>query len=102
MAAYLIVSYDIEDGDKYQDYVPGVMPLLAKHSAEILVADFDARALEGERRSVYVVLGFESEEAALKFYNDPEYEPVKKIRPDSTANGNAVISNRFVPPAGGA
>lgn len=71
---------------------------LEKHGVEILVADFDAHALEGDRRSVYVVLRFETEEAALRFYNDPAYESVKRIRLDSTSNGNSVLAKQFVPP----
>jgi uncharacterized protein (DUF1330 family) len=98
VAAYIIASYDIVDADKYKDYVPGVVPILQKHGAEVLVADSDARALEGEKRSVYVVLRFESEEAALNWYNDPDYEPVRKIRLDSSANGNAVLVSQFAPP----
>ena len=65
MSAYVIVSYDIEDAEGFGGYVPGVAPLLQKHGAEILVADFNARGLEGEKRGVYVVLRFESEEKAL-------------------------------------
>ncbi len=64
MTAYIIASYDIVD-PKYEGYVPGVVQLLQKHGAEILVAEFDAQALEGDKRSVYVVLRFKSEEAAL-------------------------------------
>lgn len=99
MAAYIIASYDVVDPEGYKAYVPGVVPLLAKHGAEILVADFDAKALEGEKRSNYVVLRFESEAAALTWYNDPEYEPVKKIRLDSSANSNLVLAKQFVPPS---
>ena len=96
----MIVSYDVVDEERYKDYVPGVTPLLAKHGAEILVADFESRVLEGDRRGVYVVLRFESEEAAAAFYNDPDYQPVKKIRLESTVNGNSVIASQFVPPNG--
>jgi len=99
VSVYVIGSYDIVDEDTYQGYVPGVVPLLAKHSAEILVADYDAQALEGEKRSVYVVLRFESEEAALAWYNDPAYAPVKKIRLDSSANGNIAVVKAFQPPS---
>ena len=98
MSAYIIASYDIVDEEGYQGYVPGVVPLLAKHSAEILVADMEAKALEGEKRSVYVVLRFESQEAALRWYNDPDYAPVKKIRLDASANGNVALAREFVPP----
>ncbi len=99
MTAYIIASYDIVDPGDYEGYVPGVVPLLAKHGAEILVADYDAQPLEGEKRSAYVVLRFETEEAALGWYNDPAYEPVKKIRLDSCDNNNVALAKQFVPPS---
>jgi uncharacterized protein (DUF1330 family) len=98
VSAYILVSYDIVDPNGYHGYVPGVVPLLQKHGAEILVAEYDARPLEGDKRGVYVVLRFESEEAALAWYNDPAYEPVKKIRLGSCANGTLVLADQFVPP----
>lgn len=98
MAAYIIVSYDVDEPAGYESYVPGVVPLLQKHGAEILVAEFDARPLEGDRRGVYVVLRFESEEAALAWYNDPAYAPVRQVRLDSCSNGNMVLARQFAPP----
>ena len=99
MSAYIIASYDIADAKGYEGYVPGVVPLLQKHGAEILVASYDAQALEGDRHDVYVVLKFASEEAALAWYNDPAYTPVKKIRLDSSANGNFALAKAFAPPS---
>lgn len=99
MSAYIIASYDITDPTGYGPYVPGVIPLLLKHGAEILVADYEAKALEGEARGVNVVLRFESEEAALAWYNDPDYGPVKKIRLGSSAKGTAILAKQFVPPS---
>jgi uncharacterized protein (DUF1330 family) len=100
VSAYVIAAYDIADAKGYEGYVPGVGPLLQKHGAEILVASYDAQALEGEKRDVYVVLKFESEQAALAWYNDPDYAPVKKIRLDSSANGTLVLAKEFsLPPA---
>lgn len=98
MAAYVIATYDIHDPEAYEGYVPGVMPLLEKHGAEVLVADFEARALEGETRSVHVVLRFPSEEAALAWHGDPAYEPVKKIRLDSCGNNSVALARPFTPP----
>jgi uncharacterized protein (DUF1330 family) len=98
VTAYIIAGYDIVDPEGYEGYVPGVVPLLQKHGAEILVAEYDAQPLEGEKRSVYVVLRFESEAAALGWYNDPAYEPVRKIRLGSS-NNNVVLANQFVPPS---
>lgn len=97
MSAYIIVSYDIVDPEGYEAYGSGVVPLLQKHGAEILVAEYDAKALEGDRRSVYVVLRFESEEAALRWYNDPAYEPVRKVRFATCGNSNMVLAKQFAP-----
>lgn len=96
-AAYVLGSYDIVDPDGYESYVPGVLPLLEKHGAEVLVAEFDAHPLEGDKRSVYCVLKFDSEEAALRWYNDPAYQPVKQFRVNSSNNGSMIVAKAFVP-----
>lgn len=98
MSVYVIASYDIVDLNEYQGYVPGVLPLLQKHVAQILAADFGAVALEGQARGVNVVLRFASEQAARAWYDDAEYGPVKQIRLRSTGNGSIVMLQEFVPP----
>lgn len=99
MSVYIIASYDITDPKGYEGYVPGVVPLLQKHGAEVLVADYEAEALEGHAHGVNVVLRFPSEEAARKWYNDPDYGPVKQIRLNSTQNGSAVLAKEFMAPS---
>ena len=99
LSAYILVSYDIADAKGYEGYVPGVVPLLKKHGAEILVADFNAKPLEGRAHSVYVVLRFDSEPAALRWYNDPDYAPVKKLRLKSCTDNNLVLARPFAPAA---
>ncbi len=96
MAVYFIASYDIDDPQGYEAYVPGVVPLLQKHGAEIVVADFEATTIEGQACGVNVVLRLE---AAMTWYNDPDYGPVKQIRLASTSNGTAVLAKEFVPPS---
>ena len=100
MPAYVIGSYDVTDQDTYSAYVPAVIPLLQKHGAEVVVADYAAKALEGEARGINVVLKFASEEAALAWYNDPDYDGPKNIRINSSANSTLVLAKGFVPPAG--
>ena len=97
MAAYIGAFYDIANVDLYQGYVPGVIPLLQKHGAEVLVADYETQALEGQKRSVCVVLKFQSEAAALAWYNDPDYAPVKKIRVASSGDTSILLAKEFVP-----
>ena len=98
MSAYLIVSYDVADQQAYEAYVPGVIPLLQKHGGEVLAADYDVKSLEGQASQVNVVIRFDSEKAAMGFYNDPEYAPVRQIRLDSTSNGVMMLAKEFVMP----
>jgi uncharacterized protein (DUF1330 family) len=97
VTAYVIAIYDIVDASAYEAYVPGVIPLLQKHGAEVLVADYDSQALEGRKRSVCVVLKFKTEAAALAWYTDPDYEPVKKIRIASCDDTCMALAKAFVP-----
>ncbi len=99
MSVYFIASYDIEDPEVYEGYVPGVRSLLQKHGAEILVVDYEAKTIEGQGREKNVVIKCESEAAAMNWYNHPDYGPVKKIRLDSTTNGTALLAKQFVPPS---
>lgn len=97
MSVYVIATYDIEDPEGYEGYVPGVAPLLERHGADILAADYEADVLEGEGRGVNVVLRFDSKETARNWYNDPDYGPVRQIRLDSTTNGSIVLAEEFAP-----
>ncbi|MGE3802210.1 MAG: DUF1330 domain-containing protein [Candidatus Kapaibacterium sp.] len=98
MAAYVVATYTINDPEGYEPYVPGVIPLLQKHGAEILSADYESKALEGTTHTVTVILKFESEEAAENWYNDPDYIPVKQVRLDSST-GSVVLAKEFVMPS---
>lgn len=86
MAVYYINSYDIVDMETYQNYGPPVMVLMKKYGGEVLVADLEGIAIEGAPRQMNAVIRFPSEEAALKCYNDPDYQPLKAIRLKSTAH----------------
>jgi uncharacterized protein (DUF1330 family) len=99
MTVYVIVSYDIDDADSYAGYVQAVGPLLQKYSGEVLVADTNAKALEGPSRAANVVLRFASDEQAMGWYNDPDYAALRQTRLDTTSNGMMALAQEFVPPA---
>jgi uncharacterized protein (DUF1330 family) len=99
MAAYLIAEFDVTDSKAFEGYGPVVIPLLEKHGAEILAADYDGKALEGQRRGAYVIIRFDSEEAAMNCYNDPAYKPSLALRLSCTANGSlALVKEGYTPP----
>ena len=99
MSAYFILTQTITDPEKYQkEYIPGVLPFLAKYKGEVIVADFEATPIQGDPAKSVVVLKFPSEQAIKDFMDDPDYKPVKDLRLAITTNANAVMAPEFKPP----
>jgi len=99
MAAYFILTHTITDLETYQsEYVPMVLPFIAKYDGEIVVASPEAEPLQGSPEKGVVVLRFPSEEAVRGFVNDPKYQPAKELRISVTTNANAVLASEFQMP----
>jgi uncharacterized protein (DUF1330 family) len=99
MSAYCIFAQTVTDMEKFaREYVGPVMPFLAKHKAEVIVADLDAKPLQGEPAKGIVVLRFPSEQAIEGFLGDPDYQPLKKIRIGLTTNATVVMAPEFKMP----
>ena len=99
MAVYLIAEFDLTDPEAFEEYRPIVVPLLQKHGAEILAADYQPTFLEGDSRRACIVMRFGSESAVMEFYNDPAYQPSLKLRLACTANGSLAIAKEgYTPP----
>ena len=96
MAVYYIGSYDILNMDVFQNYPPKVLALLPKYKGEVLASDVEALVLEGKIKTMNAIVKFPSMEAALGFYNDPEYqEKIRPIRLGSTTNCTMVLVKQF-------
>ena len=101
MAAYFILTHTITDIERYRsEYIPLVLPFIAKYDGEIVVASPDAEPLQGNPEKGVVVLRFPSEEAVRNFVNDPEYQPAKELRIAVTTIANAVLAPDFQMPQG--
>ena len=98
MSAYIVLMQEVDDLDRYlSEYVPGVVPLLQRHGAELVVAGSDAQPAEGEPPNSTVVIRFADADAAWGFLNDPDYQPVKEIRLSTTSRGQMVVAPEFTP-----
>lgn len=97
MKVYLINSYDITDAEGFAAYPPQVSPLLAKYGAKVLASDTNAKALEGQPRTMNAIIEFPSEEAVWDCYNDPAYSAIKKIRHAATSHCTMTIVKAFEP-----
>jgi uncharacterized protein (DUF1330 family) len=92
MAAYMVFNYRITDQDAYKPYLGKVGDTLKAHGAEILVADFESEAIEGDPGHVTVVLKFASKDAARGWFDSPEYQEIIGLRTDNSA-GIGVLAN---------
>jgi len=101
MSAYFVLTHTITDPERYQEqYIPGVMPFLAKYKGEVVVAEFETEPLQGDPPKGVVVIRFPSEQAIRDFMNDPAYKPLKDLRVSITTNANAVMAPEFkMPPS---
>jgi len=99
MTAYFILTHTITDLEAYRsEYIPQVLPFIAKYDGEIVVASPDVEPLQGSPEKGVVVIRFPSEEAVRGFVNDPEYQPAKELRIAVTTNANAVLAPGFQMP----
>ena len=98
MTAYLALTHDVADVDKYLgEYVPPVLQLFEKYGIEVLVAQVGASAIEGSANSV-IILRAESEDAFHNFYDDPDYAAPKALRHSITSKPNLLVAPEFMPP----
>jgi len=98
MSAYLIFNYTIDDQEAYKAYPPAAMPSMGAYNAEVVVADYGSEPKEGFPGHVTVVLRFDSKDAAMKWYESPEYQAALPLRAGSTS-GMAVLCDGFVMPS---
>ncbi|MBI3666059.1 MAG: DUF1330 domain-containing protein [Acidobacteria bacterium] len=81
MAAYLIVSIEVEDPAAFERYRSEVPALIRKHGGKYVVRGGNLEVLEGDWRPPrLVLLQFPGLDAAKAFLNDPEYQPLKALR----------------------
>jgi uncharacterized protein (DUF1330 family) len=99
MTAYLIGQIQIEDGDTYQQYVDGFLPIFENFKGEILAADDACETVEGNwYGSRTVIIKFSDKDELKRWYNSPEYQQLAQLRFKS-ATSNLVIAEGFEMPA---
>lgn len=84
MAAWLVTTVHLTDKDAFlaSGYAAAAAAALARYGGEYLVRAGGATFIEGEGRdgASVLVTQWPSREAALAFYNSPEYAEAKTLR----------------------
>jgi uncharacterized protein (DUF1330 family) len=95
MAGYLIANLHIRDAEAFEEYRKQVVPLIARHGGRYLVRGGELRTLEGDPRfERLVVLEFPTLADAQRFYDSPEYRPVRELR-FSSATSEVVLVDGY-------
>ena len=77
---YIICHITVNDPEAYKEYIERDTPILKALGGQFIVRGGESLTMEGETLNRHVVIEFPSYEAALKAYNDPEYQEVAEIR----------------------
>ncbi len=88
MAGYVIGNIDVTNPEAFEEYRKLVPDTIAAYGGKYLVRGGDADVAEGSYSPVrIVVLEFESVDQAKKWYNSPEYMPLREMRMNAS-NGD--------------
>ena len=92
MAGYIVVNLDVHDPALFDQYRQQVPAIIAAHGGRYIIRGAPLDHVEGKLPfKRLVVLEFPSVEAAKRFYDSPEYQPVKKLRMDSARSDIAIV-----------
>jgi uncharacterized protein (DUF1330 family) len=81
MAAYVIARINVNDWEKYNEYIKVTPGIIAKYKGRFIVRGGEMVTLEGpEEKWRIVVVEFPDLAKAREFYYSPEYTDARKIR----------------------
>ena len=89
--AYWIAHVDVQDPERYQDYVTTAAPAFAEFGATFLARGGPMLGLEGISRRRNVVIEFPSLAAAQACYESPAYTEARAIRAAVAEAGLVIV-----------
>ncbi len=100
--AYVIALLQVPDVDRYRrDYGRHVLAQVTALGGRVLVATPAATALEGDWGATWTaVLEFPDRATAERWYQSPDYAPLRKLRVEAlTTGGTVALCDGYRPPA---
>jgi len=95
MSAYVVVSVDVHDPVKYDEYRKMVPATIAAFGGRFLVRGAPLHEMEGTwPRPRLVIVEFPDVETAKKWWASPEYAPAKALR-QANSTADLVIVEGF-------
>jgi len=89
--AYWVARVDVQDAERYKDYVAANGVAFAKFGGRFLVRGGRYDAVVGSSRERNVVIEFPSYEAAVACWNSPEYKAALEKREGSATVDMVIV-----------
>ena len=93
--AYLMAFVRVQDFDTYnKEYLEKATPIIMRHGGKPIAVSENPTLIEGKLpKGKLVIVEFPSMKAAEGFYNDPEYQPLIKVR-NRVSKSDAMLFER--------
>lgn len=92
MTVYVILDNEVHDPEGYAAYMEAVPAFVKKHGGEYLVRGGDFEVMIGDwAPKRLVVFRYPNRDALSDMLNDPDYQPLKKIREAATTTHNLMV-----------
>lgn len=98
MKYYCVAELDITDQSWVPSYVENVTKLVEKFGGRYLARTSNIEKLEGERTTpqIFLILEWQSKEAALAFYESDEYKPYRQSRLKGARNELVLVAGEDI------
>ena len=98
MPAYIVVSIDVHDAKRYEEYIAAAPASVASHGGHYIVRNGKRETLEGDWDDLarFVVLEFPTYEQAKAWHDSDDYAPIRRIREES-ATSRMIVIEGFAP-----
>ena len=79
---FMVVNLKVVDASTYRVYEKGFFPMLKNYGGSFVTFDDSPMTLEGSspREGRMIIFQFPSEQQALDWFNDPEYQALSEHR----------------------
>ena len=93
MLAYYIAEHIITDATKFEDYRVRVAPMITKHGGRYLTKGSSHKFPEAPhwKPQRVVIIEFPDMDSLNAWYTSPEYQPLVKLRKESTSELDMII-----------
>lgn len=97
MKAYMLAFVRVNDLETFnREYIEKAVPIVQRHGGETVAVDENPIAIEGTVPGGRVVIvEFPTKQDAENFYNDPEYQPIKKWRQQCSESDSVIMERGF-------